>query len=57
MTSAPPPGTDAAQRVLTDVFGFDTFRPSQLDVVERDRPFYEQSGGGVRCATVVRAFG
>ncbi len=35
MTSAPPPGTDAAQRVLTDVFGFDTFRPSQLDVVER----------------------
>lgn len=35
MTSAPPPGTDAARRVLTDVFGFDTFRPSQLDVVER----------------------
>jgi ATP-dependent DNA helicase RecQ len=35
VTSAPPPGTDAARRVLTDVFGFDTFRPSQLDVVER----------------------
>ena len=35
MTSAPAPGTDAARRVLTDVFGFDAFRPSQFDVVER----------------------
>lgn len=32
---APHADADAAQRVLTAVFGFDAFRPSQQDVIER----------------------